>query len=271
MTLQSAGGTGLNGEIVRLGPWFHNLRLPGGFETAPDHPLGDFPTFKWEQLAPALPEDLRGCRALDIGCNAGFYSFELAKRGADVVGMDHDLHYLAQARWARSRLGLDDRVELRHLGVYDVARMSESFDLVLFMGVLYHLRYPMLALDLVAERVRGTLVLQTLTMPDEERIGAPPDLSLDDRAMLQEPGWPTMAFVEHQMAGDQTNWWVPNAAAVEAMLRTAGMRIVDQPGHEIWIAAREREAGDTGELDEATGRAGAADRDQSHRGAGTDH
>src|SRR3954462_11362701 len=89
-----------------LGPWFHNLHLPDGVQTAPDHPLGDFPSFKWRELAPALPADLTGWRALDIGCNAGFYSFELAGRGAEVVGIDLDEHYLRQARWARERLGL---------------------------------------------------------------------------------------------------------------------------------------------------------------------
>jgi len=254
VTLQSAGGAGLDGEIVELGPWFHNLRLPGGVQTAPDHPLGDFPAFKWNQLAGALPEDLRGCRALDIGCNAGFYSFELAKRGADVLGLDHDPHYLEQACWARGRLGLDDRIEFRLLGVYDLARLDETFDLVLFMGVLYHLRYPLLALDLVAERVRDTLVLQTLTMNGEQRIEPPPDFSLDDRDMLAAPGWPSMAFVEHRMAGDQTNWWVPNAAAVEAMLRTTGMEVVRQPGHEIWICNRHRPSEHRAELDQATGR-----------------
>ena len=254
MTLQSAGGRGLNGEIAALGPWFHNLRLPGGIQTAPDHPLGDFPAFKWSQLEGALPPDLTGCRALDIGCNAGFYSFELARRGADVLAVDHDEHYLAQARWARSRLGLDERVEIRLLGVYDLARIAETFDLVLFMGVLYHLRYPLLALDLVAERVRGRLVLQTLTMPGALRGETPPDLAMDERQRLRDDDWPAMAFVEHSLAGDPTNWWVPNASGVEAMVRSTGMRVVDRPGHEIWVCERQRPTHHRPETDAATGR-----------------
>ncbi len=259
MSLQSEGGPGVDDEVARLGPWFHNLRVGEGVETAPDHPLGDFPSFKWEQLAPAIPRDLRGCRALDIGCNAGFYSFELAKRGADVLAIDHDPHYLKQARWARSRLGLEDRVELRELGVYDLARLDDSFDLVLFMGVLYHLRYPLLALDIVAERVAGTLVLQTLTLPGEEREEAPPDLPLEERDRLRSPGWPMMAFVEHHLAGDPTNWWVPNASAVEAMIRTTGMRVLSRPGHELWLCERTRDTYHREETDRATGRtAGAA-------------
>ena len=238
MTLQSTGTAAGHEDIARLGPWFHNLHLPDGVQTAPDHPLGDFPSFKWEQLTGALPTDLSGCRALDIGCNAGFYSFELAKRGADVVAIDHDQHYLDQAEWARAQLGFKDKVELRRMGVYDLPRIGEQFDLVLFLGVLYHLRYPLLALDVVAECTRGTLVLQTLTLPDDEQVTPPDDLTLDERGRLLEPGWPKMGFVEHRMAGDPTNWWLLNASAVEALLRTSGLRVVDRPGHEMWLCDR---------------------------------
>jgi tRNA (mo5U34)-methyltransferase len=254
VTLQSEG------TVEGLGPWFHNLHLPDGEQTAPDHPLGDFPAFKWRELAPALPADLRGCRALDIGCNAGFYSFELARRGASVVGIDHDPHYLRQARWAAERFGLEDRVELRELGVYDLAALSpsETFDLVVFMGVLYHLRYPLLALDLVAERVAdgGRLVLQTLTMPAPAALEPPHDLGLDERDRLADPAWPAMAFVEHHLAGDPTNWWVPSTGAVEAMVRTTGLSVAARPGHEMWICERERETYHREELDHAVGRHG---------------
>src|SRR3954453_5104313 len=148
-TLQSQGHEAPP-EIAALAPWFHNLHLPGGIETAPDHPLGDFPAFKWRELAPALPDDLAGWRALDIGCNAGFYTFELARRGADVLGIDTDEHYLRQARWAAEQLGFDGLVRFERRQVYDVAGIDGRFDLVLFMGVLYHLRHPLLALDLLA-------------------------------------------------------------------------------------------------------------------------
>jgi tRNA (mo5U34)-methyltransferase len=223
----------------QLGPWFHNLHLPGGRRTAPDHPLGDFPAFKWEQIAPHLPADLSGARALDIGCNAGFYSFELARRGADVLAIDVDEHYLRQARWAANELGLADRVTLRRLGVYDLAALdAEPFDVVLFLGVLYHLRHPLLALDTITPLVAGRLVVQTLTMPGEERVDAPANVGIDERDALLVRGWPAMAFIEHELADDPTNWWAPNAAGVEAMLRSAGLRILAHPGHEMWLCER---------------------------------
>ncbi len=233
MTLQSQATH--DREIAALAPWFHNLHLPDGRQTAPDHPLGDFPAFKWKALAPHVPGDLSGWSALDIGCNAGFYTFELARRGARVTGLDVDEHYLRQARWAADQLQLQDRVDFRRGTVYDLAQTGERWDLVLFMGVLYHLRHPLLALDIVGRRVRRLLVVQTLTMPDDQRAVQPADLPLGRRARLLEPGWPKLAFVEGALAGDETNWWAPNAAAVEAMARSAGLEPVLQPAHEIWL------------------------------------
>ena len=222
-------------EIERLGPWFHNLHLPGGVETAPEHFLGDFPRFKWDQIAPYLPEDLKGWSALDVGCNAGFYTFELARRGATVTGMDHDERYLAQARWAAERLGLEDRVRFRRGEVYDLGRSRERYDLVLFMGVLYHLRYPLLGMDAVARRVGRLMVFQSLTMPGDEILTDTQGHGLADREVLRDPGWPVMAFIEHELQGDPTNWWAPSFACVEAMLRSTGMRIVERPEREIYV------------------------------------
>lgn len=225
----------LRAEIGALGPWFHNLHLPNGVQTNPEHDLGDFPAFKWAQVAPMLPADLSGWHVLDIGCNAGFYSFALAQRGATVVGLDHSPHYLRQARWAAGQLGLTDQVEFRQMQVYDLAHTAETFDLVLFMGVFYHLRYPLLALDIVATKVKRLLVFQTLSLPGEEVYATPANLQLNDRQALLEPGWPKMAFVEGQMANDPTNWWVANHACILAILRSSGFSIIAQPGHEIYL------------------------------------
>jgi len=231
-------------QIARLGPWFHNLHLPTGEQTAPNHPLGDFPRFKWEQIRGLLPSDLSGTSALDVGCNAGFYSIELARLGATVTGIDIDDHYLEQARWAAGEFGVADRIEYRKLTVYDLGRRNapirSEFDIVVFMGVLYHLRYPLLGLDLAASRLRrgGVMIFQTLTTPDSWVGSAPEDLPITERRRLIAPGWPRMSFVERKLASDPTNWWVPNAACCEAMLRAAGMRIEARPGHEIYICRK---------------------------------
>src|SRR5919199_780619 len=100
----------LESRVSDLGPWFHNLRLGerAQVQTAPDHFLGDFPANFWEFFKHAIPDDLTGESVLDIGCNGGFYSFGMKRRGAArVLGVDHDRVYLAQARFAREQLRLD--------------------------------------------------------------------------------------------------------------------------------------------------------------------
>lgn len=120
-------------KVSELGQWFHNMDLQG-VQTAPDHFLDNYPANKWKKFADAVPEDLTGKSVLDIGCNAGFYSFEMKRRGATrVLGIDFDDRYLAQARFAAEVKGVD--IEFRKMSVYDVGSLGEKFDLVIFMGV----------------------------------------------------------------------------------------------------------------------------------------
>lgn len=233
-TLQEAPGTG-DAEIDRLRPWFHNIHLPDGRQTSPRHALGDFPRNKWTRIAPHLPTDLTGWTALDIGCNAGFYSVELARRGARVTAMDLDPHYLRQAQWVLEKFGLRSRVTLWRASVYDLLRHPRQFDLVWFMGVLYHLRYPTLGLDLVARATRRLALVQTLTLPGDAREDAPENVAFADRARFEAPGWPRAAFVERRFAGDPTNWWVFNVPGLEAALRSAGLRPTVRCERETWL------------------------------------
>lgn len=224
-----------NEEIEELQPWFHNLHLPDGKQTAPDHFLGDFPKFKWDELSSHIPENLSGWKVLDIGCNAGFYSFELAKRGADVLGIDLDPHYLQQAEWAAGVYGLEHKVRFKQMQVYDLAKLDEKFDMIWFMGVFYHLRYPLLALDIISQKVERMMVFQTLMMPDRKEKKIYDDYNVHDRKAMLEEGWPKLAFIEKKFAGDPTNWWVPNHSAVGAMLRSCGLEVVSNPSEEIYV------------------------------------
>jgi tRNA (mo5U34)-methyltransferase len=227
--------TEINDEIESMGPWFHNLHLPDGTETCPAHSFGDFPAVVWENFRNEIPARLDDWTVLDIGCNAGFYSFELARRGALVTAVDIDPHYLRQAEWAATRFGLEDRVDFKLAHIYDLGRVDRTWDLVLFLGVFYHLRYPALGLDIASRRTGRLMVFQSLTMPDEEVVQTPQDLPLSQRDKLSQRGWPQMAFIENSVADDPTNWWAPNRACIEAMLRSAGMRVVKRPAREIYI------------------------------------
>jgi tRNA (mo5U34)-methyltransferase len=221
-------------RIAALGPWFHNIDL-GGVTTAPDHFLGDYPAVKWRRFADAIPADLSGCTVLDIGCNAGFYSLEMKRRGATrVVAVDYDEDYLRQARFAAQVAGLD--IEIRNLSVYDVAALGERFDLVLFLGVLYHLRHPLLALDLIREHVVGDLfVCQSMQRGDPAEQPLEEDYPFSEAAIFERPGFPRMSFIERRYAGDWTNWWIPNRACTKAMLRSAGFLVDSNPEEEVFV------------------------------------
>ena len=230
----------LTEEIARLGPWFHNMAV-GGCMTAPDHALGDFPSVKWHHLQQVVPADLQGKSVLDIGCNAGFYSQRFAERGASrVLGIDANSRYLEQAQFAANVNGCD--IEFRKLSVYELDQVEEQFDYVLFLGVFYHLRYPLFALDKVVEKLRGRLLFQSLIRPKHlaPRPFLPPQsVPFEDQAIFQQPEFPRMHFIEHQLAGDPTNWWIPNESCIEAILRTAGLRITGRPEDETWLCERD--------------------------------
>jgi tRNA (mo5U34)-methyltransferase len=225
----------LRGRIEALGPWFHNINL-GGVWTAPEHFLGDYPNVKFQRFAPHLPADLTGKSVLDIGCNAGFYSMEMKRRGASrVVGIDSDDRYLEQARFAAATLGYDN-IEFRNLSVYDVASLGERFDLVIFMGVLYHLRHPLLALDLIREHVAGDILLfQSMQRGSMDVPDLAPDYPFEETAIFDDTAYPKLHFIEREYAHDWTNWWVPNRACVEGMLRSAGFTIETRAEDEVYI------------------------------------
>src|SRR2546421_9541632 len=184
-------------RIAELGNWFHNLDL-GGVKTAPNHFLGDYPRVKWESFAHAIPEDLSGRSVLDIGCNAGFYSLEMKRRGAGrVVAIDFDEGYLQQARFAAEVTGLD--IEFAQLSAYDVGALGERFDLVLFLGVLYHLRHPLLALDLIREHVVGDLfVCQSMQRGDPGEEPLDQDYPFQETAIFERPSYPRLSFIEQR-------------------------------------------------------------------------
>ncbi len=222
-------------KIAEMSPWFHNIHLPDGTQSAPDHFLGDFPAFKWREMDKIIPEDLSGLTVLDVGCNAGFYSIELAKRGAHVTAIDLDTLYLKQAEWIIGQFGLENKITLRQQQVYDLAQEDETYDIVWFMGVFYHLRYPLLALDILTQKTLDKLIFQTLTVPGEEVLESAENYDLHDRNMLLEQGWPKMAFIEHQFNNDPTNWWFANHSCIEAMLRSCGFKVTHRPGKETYI------------------------------------
>ena len=160
----------------------------------------------------------------------------MKRRGAArVLGVDHDPVYLSQARFAREVLDLD--VEFVQGDVYDIDHIvdREQFDYVVFMGVLYHLRHPLYALEKVATLVRGRLLFQTMERGSWDTVQFAADYPIAERDVFFDDRFPRMFFVEHAYAGDHTNWWIPNPACTQALLRSVGLQVIDRPCHEVYV------------------------------------
>ncbi len=198
----------LNERVKEIG-WYHQIELPGGVVT---------PGVNRSALALSrldFPVSLAGESVLDVGAWDGFYSFEAAKRGAArVLATDS---FVWQGRWkqdgfllARQALGLQDIVEDRFIDVMDLSpeALGETFDVVLFLGVLYHLKDPLGALQRVSSVCKGLLVLETET-------------ALNFLPFPAARLWPG-----RELRDDDTNWWSMNRAALVALLRTFGFRDV---------------------------------------------
>ena len=155
-------------ELKRLEPWFHSIELGEGVRTKTESVMGepvDHPRKPWETIQQCIPRDMRGKSLLDVGCNAGFYSFEAKRLGATrVLGVDAQRQHVRQGLFVRKVLGLD--VEFRRLNVYELnPRTVGQFDVTLALGLLYHLKHPILALENLYQVTKELLVIETAIMP----------------------------------------------------------------------------------------------------------
>jgi tRNA (mo5U34)-methyltransferase len=107
------------------------------------------------------------------------------------------------------------------------------------MGVLYHLRHPLLALDLIREHVAGDMMLfQSMQRGSKHVLPIEEDYAFEETELFFETGYPKLHFVEHRYADDWTNWWIPNRACVEAMLRSSGFSVEQRIEEEVYLCRR---------------------------------
>ncbi len=188
--------------------WFHRIELGTGVVT----PGEDESQSKLEQIR--LPARLDGWSVLDIGAWDGFFSFEAERRGASrVVAVDPECW--REPAWGPAGWGTRQPFDLARAALHsnvepvdiDLEAISPdtvgTFDLVLFLGVFYHLPDPWLVLRRAASVCSRMMIVET-------------------HADLQDLRRPAMAFYPDEVEGDPSNWWGPNAALIEAMLRTEG-------------------------------------------------
>ncbi len=160
----------------------------------------------------ALPQDLTGRRVLDIGAWDGWFSFEMERRGADVVAVD----IVQRPAFETASRALGSRVQFVLADVYQLTpERIGRFDVVLFLGVLYHLKHPLLALERVCALTTDIACIESFVTDDGSDPAAPP----------------AMEFYETgELVGRYDNWSGPNTSCLLAFCRTAGFATVDLRG-----------------------------------------
>ena len=217
--------------IERLQPWFHNIDLAGQ-DTDPNNP--DHPRARWKVIHADFPGQMQGKTVLDLGCASGYFSLELSALGARVLAVDWEERAIAQVSFAAEVLGLD--IECRLQNIYEfVLANDQVFDYVLFMGVFYHLRHPLLVTDQLARMTREALFFQTVLSNHEDTVDPELPDNFSDRSLLATPGFPAMYFLERRFGGILNNWFVCNESAVRAMLRSSGFHPPQKRGEDCFV------------------------------------
>jgi tRNA (mo5U34)-methyltransferase len=200
--------------------WFHSIDVGDGIVTP-----GVCPAAYLELVLNTLQlaDDMRGCRVLDVGAYDGFFAFECERRGADVVAVDmhpEDFRCFAMAKRLRG-----SRVQYRQMSVYDLQAdvLGGPFDLVLCLGVYYHLRHLFVALDNLWQITRGELRLETHVIDDHFVLGDGTVSRLKDidRRLVNTPIYRFYRFNELNRS-DYSNWFGGNIAGVLESLSSAG-------------------------------------------------
>jgi tRNA (mo5U34)-methyltransferase len=231
-------------EVHALGWWFQDFELPPGVRTGFGSPASYDPEPRWRLIEPYVPRDLSGMSVLDLGGNSGFFSIQMLRRGARrCVLVEPVVEFAEQARYTARRFGVRLKVVVEDVHTYCLTH-AERFDYVVFLGLLYHLRYPNLVLDRAAEMTKRRLLLQSALLghEPEEYAHYHEQYEVADAHLLSDPAFPKLTFLERVFV-EPTNWWLPNAAGLSALVRAAGMEIVARPDPEIVIAEPQRQLG----------------------------
>lgn len=207
-------------KVCSVRHWRHRIPLPDGTVTpGSQDTLSQLPTI-------GLPDDLTGKSILDIGCSDGFFSFECEKRGAArVLAVDNfsSVYVDTPSGFMVAREVLASKVEFLQADLFDLSvERVGSFDFVLFLGVLYHLRHPLLALDRLVGFCREQIVVETAVTPPP----SPLKSQIARRLIGYEVPGCSMQFLESDEGDvfnhDPTSWWVPSCPCMESMLRSVG-------------------------------------------------
>jgi tRNA (mo5U34)-methyltransferase len=195
-------------ELDEAPGWYQNIDLKNGIHTKTRKVWGeelDHPRRRWEAVRSAFPESLAGKSVLDVGCNAGFFSFMAAERGAEsVLGVDYNDRYVEQARFCNAVRG--DKVEFRVMPVGDVRKLGRSFDITLCIGLLYHVHDILGAIQAISDVTTEMAIVESAIHPNTSDV-------------------PLLLYTgnDKKLPGH----WHPNMSALSAMLLAVGFQRVE--------------------------------------------
>jgi tRNA (mo5U34)-methyltransferase len=205
--------------------WYHRIYLGNGIYTLP-------PTMAdqvWALIKPTFPVDLKGASMLDIGCNAGFFSILAKLRGAGrILGVEFFPMFFEQAEYIRKIWQMD--MEYRLMDAHNVGKIDEQFDLVMFAGILYHLKNPLQVLEYIGDRCRDAVIVESEVIPDDRRNLLMARMGPLGNIKLTATTKGFMKFYEgDELNGDNSNWWAPDTECLLGMLRVAGFKHFSRP------------------------------------------
>ncbi len=234
----------IKADVRALGWWYQSFELPGGVMTSPGDPPAYFPELRWNLIEPFVPRDLTGKSVLDVGGNAGYFSVQMMKRGAArCTIVEPFVEFAAQARYVAELHGYEFEIVNEDVHTWCLTT-EDRFDYVIFLGLFYHLKYPGIVLDRLAEMTRERMYFQSAAVGEDVRFNGRRDYTPgEDDPILSDPNFPRMAFIENLYNGDPTNWWIPNPPALEPLLRSAGMKVVARPHTQVLVAEPENVPG----------------------------
>jgi len=234
----------LKNEVARrvreLGWWYQHFELPCGVATGNGKEPAYRPAARWQLFEPFVPALLEGKTVLDLGGNAGYFSIQMKLRGAErCVLVDPYEEFVRQAEFATAQFGVDVEIINEDALTYCLTT-EERFDYVVFLGLFYHLKHPVMVLDRVAEMTKERLYFQShlLEVDGESERKLNYERGPDD-TLVDDPAFPRMMFIEALYKGDPTNWWIPSYQALEPLLRSAGMKVIARPHEQVLVAEPE--------------------------------
>lgn len=231
-------------EVWELGWWYQDFELPNGVRTGSGKEPSYRPQERWALIKPFVPEDLSGKTVLDVGGNAGFFSIQMKLRSAaSCVLVEPYEEFAAQAKYAAGEFGAELEVVNEDVHTFCLTT-EERFDYVLFLGLFYHLKYPVIVLDRLAEMAKERIFFHSYSVGPDDADAARESSSRDaDDSQIDTVAFPAMKFIEQRYNGDPTNWWFPNHGSLEPLLRSAGLKVVARPHKQLLVAKPEKPLG----------------------------